>query len=68
VSSPPTAVAQAWTADGNVGSMGTAPDRAPVSLQPGSGGTPGYSWTRILLVAAVLAGVVAGAVVVLLRA
>jgi tRNA A-37 threonylcarbamoyl transferase component Bud32 len=62
------AAPQVWTADGNVGTMGTAPDRAPVSLQPGGGGAPGYSWPRILLVAAVLAGVVAGALVVLLRA
>ena len=62
------AAARAWTADGKGGTMGPAPDRAPAPSPMVAARTPGQSWTRILLVAAVLAGVVAGAVVVLLRA
>jgi hypothetical protein len=77
------AAPQAWTAGANGGTMGPAPDRAlappqpearssmsvPMSTSRTPGEAPGgRSWARILLVAAVLAGVVAGAVVVLLRA
>ncbi len=72
----PLGAAQAWAADGAGAGMGPGPDRAlspPAPVAFGAPGqtperTPGQSWRRILLVAAVLAGVVAGALVVLLRA